>query len=237
MANQGSLSERYFAISDRVASAAKLANRELEEITLIVVSKNHPASLVAELVDLGASQFGENRDQEAAPKSVEVAALRPNAGIDWHFIGQLQSNKVKSVLNYSKTVHSLDRPSLLQALIKEASKKAEIEPRYQLDVLIQLNVTEDPNRGGIEPANLLHFAESILVSPALKLRGVMGVASLEREASVDFETIAQASQKLRTLAPEATAISAGMSEDFEEAIGFGATHLRSGSAITGNRTY
>lgn len=237
MANQGSLSERYFEISDRVASAAKRANRGLEEITLIVVSKNHPASLVAELVDLGASQFGENRDQEAAPKSVEVAALRPNAEIDWHFIGQLQSNKVKSVLNYAKTVHSLDRPSLLQALIKEASKKAEVQPRYQLDVLIQLNVTEDPNRGGIEPANLLQFAESVLVSPALKLRGVMGVASLEREAAVDFETIAQASQTLRTLAPEATAISAGMSEDFEEAIGFGATHLRIGSAITGNRTY
>jgi hypothetical protein len=237
MANEGSLRERYFAISDRVASAAKLAGRNVDDISLIVVSKNHPASMVIELIELGATQFGENRDQEAAPKALEVASLRPLAKIDWHFIGQLQSNKVKSVLNYAGTVHSLDRPSLLQALAKESARLAERQAGYQLDVLIQLNVTDDPNRGGIAPGDLLQFCESVLGHPSLNLRGVMGVASLERDAVEDFETIAKASQSLQTMAPGATAISAGMSEDFEEAIGFGATHLRIGSAITGNRTY
>lgn len=237
MANQGSLSERYFAIRERVASAAKSAGRDVDDISLIVVSKNHPASMVVELIGLGATQFGENRDQEAAPKAVEVASLSSLARIDWHFIGQLQSNKVKSVLHYAKTVHSLDRPSLLQALAKESSRVAETQPGYQLEVLIQLNVTDDPNRGGIAPGDLLQFCESVLAHPSLNLRGVMGVASLERDAVEDFETIAKASQTLQSMAPLATAISAGMSEDFEEAIGFGATHLRIGSAITGNRTY
>lgn len=236
MANEASLRERYFSITSRIAEAAKLANRNVDEINLVVVSKNHPASLVAELIDLGALQFGENRDQEAAPKALEVAQLRPQP-ITWNFIGQLQSNKVKSVLGYAQVVHSLDRLSLLQALAKEASRLAEAKAGYQLDVLIQLNVTEDENRGGIQPDGLVEFTELVLAQPALNLRGVMGVASLEREASVDFETIAKASQTLQTLAPAANAISAGMSEDFEEAIGFGATHLRIGSAITGNRPY
>ena len=225
------LEARYAEVVQRISAAADSAGRSSDEICLIVVSKNHPAQLVLDLLALGARDFGENRDQEAAPKASEVATANKQA--NWHFIGQLQTNKAKSVLDYARSVHSLDRPSLLAALAKSAAGR-ELGP---LEVFIQLNLTDDPGRGGIEPAQLLSFAEQVLSADALVLKGVMGVAALDRDPRVDFETIRRASEQLQTLAPEASSISAGMSHDFEAAIGLGATHLRIGTAITGNRNY
>lgn len=235
-ANSGSLKERYEAVLDRVSSAASASNRNLNEIKVIVVSKNHPADLVLELIDLGARNFGENRDQEAAPKAELVAANSPTE-VDWHFVGQLQSNKVKSVLKYASAIHSIDRTSLRQSITKEIRNIREIQPDFSIDGFIQLNVTDDPNRGGIAPENLAKFAEELLADETINLLGVMGVASLEREPEVDFETIAKASHELQKIAPNAIFMSAGMSEDFERAIPFGATHLRIGTAITGKRAY
>lgn len=229
-----SLGQRLAEVESRIATAASRAGRTRQEIDLIVVSKNHPAQMVVDLLELGVRSFGENRDQEARPKSEEVAALVDGKGYDytWHFIGQLQSNKVRSALSYANVVHSVDRQSLLDAIIKATSER-----ETSLDVFIQLNLTDDPGRGGIEPKNLLAFAEQVLEAPKLNLLGVMGVASLDRAPEVDFETIQQASQTLIGLAPQAKFISAGMSEDFEAAIALGATHLRIGSAITGKRQY
>lgn len=229
-----SLEQRLGEIESRIAAAVSKAGRSRDEVELIVVSKNHPASMVIDLLNLGVRAFGENRDQEAKPKADEVAQLL--AGKDlvykWHFIGQLQSNKVKSALSYADVVHSLDRQSLLDALIKGT-----VERQHPLDVFIQLNLTDDPGRGGIEPKNLIPFAEQVLAAPNLRLMGVMGVASLDRAPEVDFETIRKASDSLAAVAPESKFISAGMSEDFEQAILFDATHLRVGSAITGKRQY
>ncbi len=229
-----SLGQRLAEVESRIATAASRAGRTRQEIDLIVVSKNHPAQMVVDLLELGVRSFGENRDQEARPKSEEVAALVDGKGYDytWHFIGQLQSNKVRSALSYANVVHSVDRQSLLDAIIKATSER-----ETSLDVFIQLNLTDDPGRGGIEPKNLLAFAEQVLEAPKLNLLGVMGVASLDRAPEMDFETIQQASQTLIGLAPQAKFISAGMSEDFEAAIALGATHLRIGSAITGKRQY
>ena len=229
-----SLGQRLAAIESRINVAASQAGRQRQEIELIVVSKNHPAQLVVDLLDLGIRAFGENRDQEAKPKSEEVAALVDGKGFDytWHFIGQLQSNKVRSALSYANVVHSVDRQSLLDAIIKATQER-----ETQLGVFVQLNLTDDPGRGGIEPKNLLAFAEQVMAAPKLNLLGVMGVASLDRAPEEDFETIQQASQALIGVAPQAKFISAGMSEDFESAISFGATHLRIGSAITGKRQY
>lgn len=187
--------------------------------------------MVVDLASMGARNFGENRDQEARPKSEEVSAAGV-AGITWHFVGQLQSNKAKSALSYAKVLHSLDRESLLTAVAKTA-----IDLPEPVQVFIQLNLTDDPGRGGIQPANLEPFANQVLASPNLVLLGVMGVAALDRPPAQDFETIRRASQKLQTIEPSAKFISAGMSEDFEEAISFGATHVRVGSAITGKRQY
>lgn len=235
-ANPGSLQERYEAVLDRVSSTALASNRKPEDINVIVVSKNHPAPLVLDLIDLGAKHFGENRDQEAAPKAAEVAA-NSEVEISWHFVGQLQSNKAKSVLRYASAIHSIDRTSLRQAITKEVQNIRQSQPNFIIDGFIQLNVTDDPNRGGISVADLPKFAEELLADKTINLLGVMGVASLEREAQVDFETIAKASQALQKIHPSAKFMSAGMSEDFELAIPFGATHLRIGTAITGKRVY
>lgn len=221
------LKARYEGVLERIERAAKAADRHPKDVNLVVVTKNHPASMVLELIDLGARDFGENRDQEAAPKAAQVAA---DCSIEyrWHFVGQLQSNKAKSALSYSTVLHSLDRPSLLEAINKlELAKPAE--------AFIQLNLTEDSNRGGIQLQQLDGFAEQVLASRNLKLIGVMGVAALDRDPRFDFETIARASSQLQLLAPEARSISAGMSHDFEQAIELGSTHVRIGTAITGNR--
>ena len=242
------LAERYALALGKIAQAEREVGLADGSTKLIVVSKTHPATLVLELMQLGAFDFGENRDQEAAPKSIEVAEAVSLArsenrwhgqDANWHFIGQLQSNKVKSVLRYASSIHSLDRPSLLQALVKELAKddlpvRAEGHP---LPVFIELNLTGQAERGGILPENLLAFAEAVLSSSTLKLEGVMGVAGLGVEPAVDFDRIRNCSLQLQTLDPQAKFISAGMSGDYEVAIRHGATHVRIGTSITGKRDY
>jgi len=228
------LQSRLVEVQSRIEAAAVKAGRGTDEVQLIVVTKNNPAQLVFDLLALGQSNFGENKNQEAEPKALEVAqgntfGLTPT----WHFVGQLQSNKVKSVLEYAQVLHSLDRPSLLSELKKQLAK----DETKRLEVFIELNLTGDPNRGGIEPENLLVFAEQVLEVPQLTLLGVMGVAGLDVAPESEFQRIADASQNLLTLAPQAKYISAGMSGDYEIAIEFGATHARIGTAITGPRQY
>jgi pyridoxal phosphate enzyme (YggS family) len=186
-----------------------------------------------ELLELGVNQFGENRDQEASAKATQVAEHLKEDQLPpvWHFVGQMQTNKVKSMLTYSSVLHSLDRPSLLKELEKQLAKT----PERTFEAFIELNLTDDPNRGGIEPKNLPEFAEQVLVVPQIRLLGVMGVAGLGVEPVVDFASIFSASEVLQGISASSKYISAGMSGDFEEAVGFGATHLRIGAAITGNR--
>ena len=225
------LAERYQGALSRIRAATDAAARAVDDITLVVVTKNHPAQLVLDLLELGARDFGENRDQEAAPKAAEVRSVSAIAHT-WHFVGQLQSNKVRSVLDYASVLHSLDRDSLLKELIKQTEKR-----ESTLDVFIELNLTDDSGRGGIMPADLLPFAERVLEAPTLNLLGVMGVAGLDAEPAAEFERIRAASLALQTLEPAAKFISAGMSQDFELAIAHGATHVRIGTAITGKRQY
>jgi hypothetical protein len=224
------LAQRLEAVKNRIGAAAIEAHRDVSEIQLVIVTKNHSAELPLALLELGESNFGENRDQEASAKALAVSQQRPDSAT-WHFVGQLQSNKVRSMLEYTSVLHSLDRTSLLKELNKQLAKS----PTARLQAFIELNLTDDPNRGGLDPNHLSEFAELVLANPQISLQGVMGVVGLGVEPAVDFERIALASQILRGLAPEAKFISAGMSGDFEEAIGFGATHLRIGTAITGNR--
>jgi PLP dependent protein len=223
------LAQRYNQIVKQVASAASASGRSASEITLVVVTKNHPPQLVFDLISLGARDFGENRDQEAAPKAKEVLAESSEA-MRWHFIGQLQTNKVRSVLEYADLIHSLDRESLLTEL-----QKRTVDREKSLGVFIQVNLTEDPDRGGVRVSELESFATKVLDSKGLRLEGLMGVGGLDKDPAIEFERLAGLSQKLQILAPEAKGLSMGMSSDFEVAIGFGATHLRIGTAITGKR--
>lgn len=223
-----SLGSRLGEIDSSISARLQANGRQAESLTRIVVSKFHPAQLVRDLFDLGVHDFGENRDQEASAKSQEVLDL----DINWHFIGQLQSNKVKSVLNYASVIHSVDRESLLDALIKQTAERPS-----PVGVFVQVNLTDDPGRGGVNPEDLLAFSSSVAVAPGLNLLGVMAVASLDGEEERDFGKVAALSELLRSEHPAAKYISAGMSNDFELAIDYGATHLRIGTAITGNREY
>jgi pyridoxal phosphate enzyme (YggS family) len=223
------LAQRYREIVDRIDLAVKSSSRSSTDVTLVVVTKNHPQQLVLDLLALGCRDFGENRDQEAAPKAKELSGLSTEA-FRWHFIGQLQTNKVKSVLEYADLIHSLDRESLLTELQKRTEDRADT-----LGVFIQVNLTEDPDRGGVRVPDLMSFAEKVLASKGLKLEGLMGVGGLQVAPEAEFEKLANISAELRQLAPDAKGLSMGMSSDFEAAIGYGATHLRIGTAITGNR--
>ena len=223
------LAQRYREIVDRIDLAVKSSSRSSTDVTLVVVTKNHPHQLVLDLLALGSGDFGENRDQEASPKARELSGLSTEA-FRWHFIGQLQTNKVKSVLEYADLIHSLDRESLLTELQKRTEDRADA-----LGVFIQVNLTEDPDRGGVRVPDLMSFAEKVLASKGLKLEGLMGVGGLQVAPEAEFEKLANLSAQLRQLAPNAKGLSMGMSSDFEAAIGYGATHLRIGTAITGNR--
>ena len=216
------LAERYAAIREDVAAAARESGRAPDSITTIVVTKFHPAALVRELAALGARDFGENRHQEAAAKAAETAEL----GLRWHFIGQLQSNKAAAALEYAHVIHSVDRASLVDAIAKTGAAA---------EVFLQLNLTDDPQRGGVQESALLELAESVLAVPQLRLRGLMAVAPLGEEPRRAFARVRIASNRLREVAPQATDLSMGMSGDYRDAILEGATHLRIGTAITGNR--
>jgi pyridoxal phosphate enzyme (YggS family) len=217
-----SLAERLRSVDERIADAARAAGRDPAELTRIVVTKFHPAALVRELYDLGVRDVGENRHQEAAAKAAELEDL----GLTWHFVGQLQSNKAKAVRRYARVVHSVDRESLVDALAGEES----------LGVFLELNLTDDPARGGVAPADAERLAERVAATPRLDLLGVMAVAPLGAEPRAAFARVRAVRDRILSIVPSATAISTGMSGDFAEAIAEGATHLRIGTAITGKRS-
>ena len=206
----------------RIDDACRVVGREPGEITTIVVTKFHPASVIRELVGLGARHFGENRHQDAAPKTVELSDL----DIVWHFVGQLQSNKARAVAEYARVVHSVDRLSLVTALARTD---------VPLDVFIEVNLTDHPGRGGVQAAEVEGLADSVLQHPSLSLVGVMAVAPLDEAPRAAFVRLRGISERVMTLEPQASRISAGMSSDFADAIAEGATHLRIGTAITGKR--
>uniref|UniRef100_UPI002F424191 YggS family pyridoxal phosphate-dependent enzyme n=1 Tax=Microbacterium sp. ZOR0019 TaxID=1339233 RepID=UPI002F424191 len=213
------------AIDERIAVAARAAGRDPAELTRIVVTKFHPASLVRELRALGVRDVGENRQQELSAKQAELAAL----DLTWHFIGQGQTNKAAAIRRSADVVHSVDRGRFADALDRAAQDDG------LLDVLVQVNLTDDPGRGGVAPADAVALAEHVLALPSLRLRGVMAVAPLDEEPGAAFARLRAVAEGVRAVQPSASWISAGMTGDFVEAIDAGATHLRIGSAITGPR--
>jgi PLP dependent protein len=220
------LDERVSAVRGAVADAARAAGRAPSDITTIVVTKFHPASLVRELAALGVRDFGENRHQEAQAKTAELSDLDAT----WHFIGQLQSNKARAVRRYADAIHSVDRGSLVTALSDDEDPTGQA-----LDVFVQVDLTDQPGRGGVVPAELDALVDAVLATPDLHLRGLMAVAPLGADPARAFASVRALSERVREAAPSATALSMGMSGDFEAAIREGATHLRIGTAITGNR--
>lgn len=211
----------------RIADACRRAGRDPAELSLVAVTKFFPASDVDLLADLGVTAIGENRDQEASAK---VAELRSRAALEVHFIGQLQTNKVGSVVTYADVVQSVDRPKLVAALDRAAGSRG-VRP----GVLVQVSLDEPPDRGGVEPAGAQSLADQVAACRHLELRGVMAVAPLGGDPDAAFARLREVADRIQERHPGATWISAGMSGDLEAAVAHGATHLRVGSAILGSR--
>ncbi|MFF4123104.1 YggS family pyridoxal phosphate-dependent enzyme [Microbispora rosea] len=218
-------------VERRIGDACRAAGRSRSEITLIAVTKTYPASDVRLLAELGVSHVGENRDQEAAAKAAECAGL----GLTWHFIGQLQTNKVRSVASYTHMVHSVDRPRLVDALGREA-----VRAGREVDCLIQVALDAEPGeggagRGGAAPQEVPALAGLVAKTEGLRLRGVMAVAPLGEDPSAAFARLRAVAERVREEHPAADVISAGMSGDIPQAVANGATHLRVGTALLGRR--
>ncbi|GGK98245.1 YggS family pyridoxal phosphate enzyme [Sphaerisporangium melleum] len=214
------------AVERRVAAACAAAGRARQEVTLVAVTKTYPASDVRILADLGVAHVGENRDQEAAPKAAECAGL----GLTWHFVGQMQTNKARSVVSYADVIHSVDRSRLVEALSREA-----VRAGRRVTCLVQVALDDDPGRGGVAPADLAGVADTVATAEGLVLGGVMAVAPLGGDPARAFARLAELAARLRADHPAATVISAGMSGDLDHAIAHGSTLVRVGTALLGRR--
>ena len=217
------------AVRRRIADAAAEAGRRADEVTLVVVTKFFPADDVRRVASLGVTHVAENRHQEAEAKRAECRDL----DLTWHFVGGLQSNKAAAVGSWADVVQSVDRAKLLRGLSRAAHERDRT-----LDVLLQVSLDE-PGRGdgrsGVAPDDAARLAEQVDAAEGLDLRGVMGVAPLGGDPAAAFARLADVAADVRSVTPTATWISAGMSGDLEEAVKAGATHVRVGTAVLGNR--
>jgi pyridoxal phosphate enzyme (YggS family) len=220
------LATRLAAVRERICVACEAAGRKPQEVTLIAVTKTFPASDVRLLNGLGVTDFGENRDAEAAPKAAQCADL----DLVWHFIGQLQTNKAASVARYASFVHSVDRLRLIHALGAAARQAGRI-----IQCLIEVSLDGDPARGGAPASLVSGLAEALMAEAGLVLAGVMTIAPLGVSPAAAFAGLRDSSAVVRAVRPAATVISAGMSGDLEAAIAAGATHVRIGTALLGDR--
>ncbi|MFF0424483.1 YggS family pyridoxal phosphate-dependent enzyme [Streptomyces sp. NPDC004520] len=221
-------------VEERIAAACAAAGRAREEVTLIVVTKTYPASDVRLLHELGVRHVAENRDQDAAPKAAACADL----DLTWHFVGQLQTNKVRSVVGYADVVQSVDRLKLVSSLSAAAEKEGR-EIGCLLQVALDAGSGERGDRGGIAPDGIEELAAAVDAAPGLRLDGLMTVAPLAGEYAgrqrAAFDRLMDLSTVLRATRPAANMVSAGMSADLEEAVAAGATHVRVGTAVLGVR--
>ena len=209
------------AITARIVGAAESAGRDPEEITLIAVTKTFPVSDVKILYELGVRDFGENRDQEG---SVKFSELPEDS--NWHFQGQIQSNKLKSIATWADVIHSIDDVSHAKKLSSLVGAK---------DIFVQVSLDDLPGRGGVNPEQLLDFLAEVTALANLKVRGLMAVAPLDEPPLEAFKRLKTLSETVIKTHPNTWEISAGMSNDFEAAISQGATHIRIGSQILGVR--
>jgi pyridoxal phosphate enzyme (YggS family) len=210
-------------VRSRIAAAAEVARRKADEVTLVAVSKTHPAERIVPLIEAGCRVFGENRVQEAQAKWPALRDAHP--GIALHLVGQLQSNKADEAVALFDCIHSLDRSSLVAALARAMDKAGR-----QVPCFVQVNIAAEEQKGGCALADLpLLLAEAR--AAAIPLAGLMCVPPVEVEPAPYFALLGKLADDHGL-----TGLSMGMSEDFETAVMLGATHVRVGSALFGSRS-
>jgi pyridoxal phosphate enzyme (YggS family) len=219
-------------IHEQVKAACLSAGREPESVRLIAVSKTKPALLVKEAFDAGQIEFGESYVQEFLDKYQDP--LLENIPIKWHFIGHLQSNKVRSIIDKVTLVHGIDRISTAEELSKRA-----VQHKLHVDYLLEVNTSGEASKYGMQPDEVLATAETLFLMPNISLRGLMTIASPDTtKAREEFRNLRVLLESLKKISPDPlklSELSMGMSGDFEEAIHEGATMIRVGSAIFGWR--
>lgn len=220
MTRQTEIAERLLDVQERIAVAAKKAQREPADITLIAVTKSFPISDIKILSQLGVKEFGENRDGDAAPKAAAVPGK-------WHFQGQIQSNKLKSICSWAHVIHSLDELRHFEIIERFAA--------HPLEIFLQVNLDGVAERGGAAIESLYPLASIIQAHAVHRLAGLMAVAPLGIDPEIAFGNLHEIQRDFLRDFPSAKSLSAGMSQDFEIAISHGATHLRIGSQIMGSR--
>jgi pyridoxal phosphate enzyme (YggS family) len=219
-------------VRERIAAAAERCGRAPEEITLLAVSKTKPASAVAEAIAAGQQTFGENYVQEGVEKVAELAA---HPDLQWHFIGPLQSNKSRLVAENFAWCHTVDRQRIAQRLNDQ--RPASLPP---LNVLIQVNISDENSKSGIMLEALPELAQQIAALPHLRLRGLMAIPAPESEYQRQLavcQQMAAAFQTLKLDYPDVDTLSLGMSDDMDAAIAAGSTMVRIGTAVFGARDY
>lgn len=224
------LAVRLQAVRERIAAACAAVGRDPAAVTLVAVTKTWPVQDVRLLAELGVRDLGESRDQEAAPKARACADL----DLRWHFVGQLQRNKAPSVAGYAAVVHSVDRPQLVAALSR-AIALGVARRGGSLTCLVQVRLDPGVGRGGAPPEAVPDLADRLAGAEGLVLGGVMGVAPLGGDPAAAFRRLAEVAERVRERHPQARILSAGMSADLEAALAAGATHVRVGTALLGNR--
>ena len=235
-ARRDELAAALMRLRGRIAAACAAAGRDPAQVRLLPVTKTFPAADVALLVDLGLLDAAESRDSEAAAKVAEVAALRPAARVRWHMVGHVQRNKSRSVARWAVQVQSVDSARLVDALDRAARLAREAGHRRDaLGVLVQASLDGDPTRGGCPLPHLAALADRVAAAPQLRLEGVMGIAPLGVDPEPAFAQLGAAAARLRQAHPGAVELSAGMSGDLEQAITYGATCVRVGTALLGDR--
>lgn len=216
-------------VRDRIAAAARRSARAPEEVTLVAVSKTFGPAPCRAAVAAGVTDLGENRAQELKEKVAVLDALAR-----WHFVGYLQTNKVKSVVGSATLIHSVDRLGLAEAIAKRASALGIVQ-----DVLIEVNVSGEPAKHGVEPAAVAGLVSDIAPLDGVEVRGLMTMTPLPaagEESRPYFRELAAVLEEVRKEAPALAHLSMGMTRDFEIAIEEGATLVRVGEAIFGSRT-
>lgn len=234
--NQTQIAARTNAVRARIALAAHRGNRLANEITLVAVSKTHPAETVAAAVTAGLQHFGENRAEDAGPKAAQVARLLPDAAVTWHMVGHVQGRKAVDVLRWASLVHSIDSLKLAEKF----NRLCEAGGR-RLAVLLEVNVSGEAAKYGIAPSDLPAAVDAVAALPNLDLRGLMTMAPLSEDPELARPTFAGLRELLHDQArrrPDLTLdqLSMGMTDDFEVAVEEGATIVRIGRAIFGDHS-
>ena len=222
------VAERLKVVRTSIEDAASRSGRPPSDVTLVAVSKTWPADVALEAISAGVTDLGENRAQEFKEKA---SLLEGKAR--WHFIGHLQTNKVRQVVGACELIHSVDRLALAEAIDRRASARGLVQ-----DVLIEVNVAGDPSKHGIEPARAIALAEEVDAMAGVKVRGLMTMPPYPDEPEESrpyYKELAALSKQLLVELPEAAELSMGMTRDFEVAVEEGATVVRIGTAIFGPR--